>query len=172
MLGQLTSKQCYYRSGGCTINYSRNWRYDAIGAAAYTSEGVVTRGYSAIWCAPVGSCYTYTFSTWPWSFPRWQIVGARFPWTTGSVTVTAVGSGRHKTIHYAKGYDNRTPTSGMGTIQLVTPVLTRWKIPLCSPCDYETGGIGILRLKFVPEPRGWLMLVAGVSCLGVFHRWR
>jgi hypothetical protein len=37
---------------------------------------------------------------------------------------------------------------------------------------FETGGIAILRIKFAPEPRAWLMLVAGVSCLGVFYRWR
>jgi hypothetical protein len=167
MLGQITDKQCYYRAGGCSINYPRNWRYDAIGAAAYTSGGVVTRGYAAIWCAPIGTCYT--ISTWPGSFPRLQIVGARFPWTTGSVTVTAVGRGPHKTVHYAKGYDNRTPTSGKGTIQLVSPVLTRWLQPAV---NFETGGITILRLKFAPEPRAWLMLVAGVSGLGVLRRWR
>jgi hypothetical protein len=33
-------------------------------------------------------------------------------------------------------------------------------------------GIGILRLKFIPEPQGWVMLVAGVSLLGVAYRMR
>ncbi len=94
-----------------------------------------------------------------------------FWWTTGSVTVTAVGRGPHKTVHYAKGYDNRTPTSGKGTIQLVSPVLTRW-LPTLQAYDYETGGIAIPRLKFVPEPQMWAMLVAGVSLLGVGCRIR
>jgi hypothetical protein len=97
------------------------------------------------------------------------VEGSRFPWTTGSVTVTAVGRGPHKTVHYAKGYDNRTPTSGKGTIQLVSPVLTRWLQPAV---NFETGGIAILRIKFVPEPHTWVMLVVGASllCVGVRMR--
>jgi hypothetical protein len=162
MLGQLTSKSCYYRAGGCSIS-SLNWRYDAIGAAAYTSNGVVTQGYLAYneprYCLHIypPTCYGGT------------VEGSRFPWTTGSVTVTAKGRGPHKTVHYAKGYDNRTPTSGYGTIQLVSPTLTRWLQPCCK---FETGGIGILRIKFVPEPRVWAMLIAGCSLLGVLYRWR
>jgi hypothetical protein len=96
--------------------------------------------------------------------------GSRFPWTTGSVTVTAVGRGPHKTIHYAHGYDNRNTSTpyGAGTIQLVSPVLTRW----FSWVDYETGGIAVLRIKVLPEPQTWAMLVAGVSLLGVGARLR
>ena len=65
--------------------------------------------------------------------------GSRFPWTTGSVTVTATARGPHKTVHYARGYDNRNTTTptGKGTIQLLTPVLTRW---LQSALNYETTG--------------------------------
>jgi hypothetical protein len=33
------------------------------------------------------------------------------------------------------------------------------------------GTIGILRIKFVPEPSGWVMLVAGVGFLMVLY-WR
>jgi hypothetical protein len=51
----------------------------------------------------------------------------------------------------------------------VTPVLTRWYQPAA---NYETAGIGILRIKFVPEPQTWAMLVAGISLLGVAHRMR
>jgi len=97
------------------------------------------------------------------------VEGERFPWTTGSVTVLATGRGPHKTVHYAHGYDNRTPTSGKGTIQLVTPMLTRW---LQGCCKNETGGIGVLRIKFIPEPQSWMMLVAGASLLGVGARMR
>ena len=172
MLGQLTSKVCYYRNNGCSLS-SPNWRYEAIGAAAYTSGGVVTRGYPAVWCdgweSPAHGCYHYYAGT-GWPYPSGsRLIGYRFPWTTGSVTVTAIGRGPHKTVHYAKGYDNRTATSGKGTIQLVTPLLTRWIQPCC---NFETGGIGILRITFAPEPRAWLMLIAGVSCLGLLHRWR
>jgi hypothetical protein len=101
-----------------------------------------------------------------------NVEGSRFPWTTGSVTVTAVRRGLHKTVEYAQGYDNRTTTSmgdQKGTIQLVSPVLTRWLQPAM---NFETGGIAILRIKFVPEPQMWAMLVAGVALLGVGYRMR
>jgi hypothetical protein len=168
MLGRLTTKQCYYRNGDCSLG-SADWRYEAIGAAAYTSGGVVTRGYLATWCSdtwlgPFGQCGTVENSIF-----TLLVSGSRFPWTTGSVTVTAVGPGPHKTVHYAKGYDNRTPTSGKGTIQLVSPTLTRWLQPAV---NFETGGIGILRIKFIPEPQTWTMLVAGVALLGVGYRMR
>jgi len=162
MLGALTTKVCYYRAGGCSL-MSSNWYYDAIGAAAYTSNGVVTKGYQAgdPPCGYLDSCIP--------TIPHTRIFGSRFPWTTGSVTVTAVGRGPHKTVHYAKGYDNRTPTSGRGTVQLVSPTLTHWFQPAVK---FETGGIAILKLKFVPEPRAWWMLAAGISCLAVSFRWR
>jgi hypothetical protein len=87
------------------------------------------------------------------------------------VTVTAIGNGPHKTVHYAQGFDNRNTATpdGMGTIQLVTPVLTRWTQPAL---NITTGGIGILRIKFLPEPQAWVMLVAGFSFLGVVKRLR
>jgi hypothetical protein len=168
MLGQLTTKNCYYRAGGCSLTY-QNWRYDAIGAAAYTSGGMVTRGYSVALCRTWGG----EWGDCPFNCgggctsPRME--GSRFPWTTGSVTVTAVGRGPHDTVHYAMGYDNRTPTSGKGTIQLVSPTMTRWLLPGAS---WETAGIAILRIRFVPEPRAWLLLAAGVSALAVAYRWR
>ena len=170
MLGQLTSKACYWLvAGGGTCSLGTwNWRYDAIGATAYTSNGVVTRGYLATWYSCDGAGY-FTCWVYPGYGPQLSVSGSRFPWTTGSVTVTAAGRGPHKTVHYAKGYDNRTPTSGKGTIQLVTPVLTRWNDPYVK---FETGGIGILRIAFVPEPRVWVVLVAGGSLLGVFYRRR
>jgi hypothetical protein len=81
--------------------------------------------------------YCTPFSTRPSCTNYLTVSGSRFPWTTGSVTVTAIGRGPHKTVHYAKGYDNRTPTSGKGTIQMVSPVLTRWLQPAV---NFETGG--------------------------------
>jgi hypothetical protein len=47
--------------------------------------------------------------------------------------------------------------------------MTRWLLPGAS---WETAGIGILRIQFAPEPRAWLMLVAGMSALAAAYRWR
>jgi len=162
MLGALTGKVCFYYVGGCSLGSQVNWRYDAVGASASTAGGVVTKGY-------IATSVAYYYQTAQMTVISVDVVGARFPWTTGSVTVTAVGRGPHKTIHYAHGYDNRKTTTpnGIGTIQLVTPVLTQWLQP---SYNSETGGIGILKIKFVPEPRTWAMLVAGVSLLAVGYR--
>ena len=97
-----------------------------------------------------------------------SVARVRFRAGTGTVTVKATGRGPHKTVHYTHGYDNRN-TTGKGTIQLVTPVLTRWLQPCCK---WETGGVGILQIKFVPEPQTWAILVAGISLLGVGYRMR
>jgi hypothetical protein len=65
------------------------------------------------------------------------------------------------------GYDNRSPNGG-GTIQLVTPHLTSWgALPAL-----QMGAIGVLRLKFVPEPSGLLLLLSGAAMLGVLYRRR
>jgi len=161
MLGSLTSKVCYFRAGGCSLG-AANWQYDPIGASARTSGGVVTGAYQAL-----DSEFLFNSALGQWSTV--MIIGSRFPWTTGSVTVTAVGRGPHETVHYAKGYDNRTPTSGRGTIQLVSPTLTHWLQP---SAKFETGGIAILRLQFAPEPSAGLMLVAGVGVLAAGYRLR
>jgi len=164
MLGALTTKVCYYRNGGCSLG-NNNWRYDAIGTSASTSNGVVTKGYIATYKA-------YYYHTALMQTSTVNAEGSRFPWTTGSVTVTATGRGPHRTVHYQQGFDNRTTSTGggaKGTIQMVTPVLTRWLQPAV---NFETGGIGILRIKFVPEPQTWAMLIAGVSLLGVGYRMR
>ena len=173
MLGALTTKVCYFRVGGCSLR-EFNWHYDAVGAAAYTVSGVVTRGYQVI--GGGASCVTHYYYALGLQYPI-CVVGSRFPWTTGSVTVKATGRGPRKTVHYAQGYDNRSTTTmdGVtnvkGTIQLVTPILTKWLVSAVG-FDFETGGIGILRIKFVPEPQMWAMLAAGVSLLGVGYRIR
>jgi hypothetical protein len=160
MLGAYTTKVCYYRNGGCSLG-ENDWRYDAIGTSAPTVNGVVTNGLSVTFKA-----YYYHTALHVWS--TIDVEGSRFPWTTGSVTLTATGRGPHKTVHYTQGFDNRT-ASGKGTIQMVTPVLTRWLQPAA---NFETGGVGILRINFVPEPQTWMMLFAGVSLLGVGYRMR
>ena len=48
-------------------------------------------------------------------------------------------------------------------------MLTRWLQPALK---FETGGVGFLRIKFVPEPQTWAVLVAGVALLGVGTRMR
>jgi hypothetical protein len=165
LLGALTTKVCYWLQaggGGCSLGEA-DWRYDAIGATAMTNLGVVTGGY-------IATSYTIYYNTANGQTSPLSVSGARFPWTTGSVTVTAVGRGPHKTVHYAHGYDNRNTTTslGKGTIQLVSPVLTRW----FGYANFETGGIGVLRIKFIPEPQTWAMLVAGVSLLALSTRMR
>ena len=166
MLGALTTKVCYWLragGGGCSLGVD-DWRYDAIGATAPTMAGVVTMGNTAY------TNYTRYYNTAQGAYSALTVIGVRFPWTTGALTVTAVGRGPHKTVHYANGYDNRNTTTGLGkgTVQLVTPILTRW----FGYADYETAGIGVLRIKFIPEPQTWVMLVAGVSLLGVATRLR
>jgi hypothetical protein len=165
MLGAMTTKVCYWLAaggGGCSLGV-HNWRYEEIGAWAPTMGGVVTDG----------AMYTHQeryYNTRMGSYSAITADGSRFPWTTGSVTVTAIRRGPHKTVHYAHGYDNRnTMTSpGLGTIQLVSPVLTTW----LGFATYETGGIAVLRIKFLPEPQTWAMLVAGASLLAVGTRMR
>jgi hypothetical protein len=62
---------------------------------------------------------------------------------------------------------------GQGTIQLVAPQLVKWEFPdRDAPWDRHTGAIGILRVKFVPEPSGFLLVVAGVGLLIVLCRRR
>jgi hypothetical protein len=159
LLGQLTTKVCYFRNGGCSFG-GNNWRYDAVGNAADTSKGVVTAGYVALNTA----MYYHTVLMQPSTV---IVRGYRFPWTTGSVTVSGL-DWPHVTLQKRHGYDKRTAL-GKGTIQLVTPVLTRWT-QAC--CDQFTGGVGILRLRFVPEPSKWMQLLAGLSLLGILYRVR
>jgi hypothetical protein len=135
------------------------WNLQYIGAGAANAMGKVTglkyttminRAYQGY--VPLGfSARTATISV--------------FPWTTGMVEVTATG-GPQSTMLARSGYDNRTP-AGAGSIQLVSPALTRWK-NLYS--DYYTGSIATLKLRLVPEPNAWLMLVSGIGTLAFLYR--
>jgi hypothetical protein len=92
------------------------------------------------------------------------IITLGLPWTTGVVSITAT-AGPFPTLFRRTGYDHRT-SKGLGTIQLVAPQLVRWEFPdRDAPWGRHTGAIGILRIKFVPEPRQSLMLVAGAGML-------
>ncbi len=88
-----------------------------------------------------------------------------FPWTTGQVAVVAAGGFGFPTALVRSGYDNRTAEGG-GTIQMVAPRLTHWA------GGAHWGEVAVLNVKFVPEPKGWLMLVAGLGLLGAMHRAR
>ena len=89
-----------------------------------------------------------------------------FPWTTGQVSVEAAGGYGFPTALVRSGYDNRTTGQGFGTIQLVAPRLTHWA------GGAHWGDVAILKVQFIPEPKGWLMLVAGLGFLGAVHRAR
>src|SRR5262245_2771055 len=108
LLGQLTTKICYFRNGGCSLG-GNNGRYDAVGAAADTSMGVVTGGHVALYTA----MYYHTVLM---QVTTVMVRGYRFPWTTGAVTVSGLDA-PHVTIERRKGYDKRT-AFGKGTIQL------------------------------------------------------
>ena len=94
-----------------------------------------------------------------------------WPWTTGKVRVLANGDFLgcpdrcFPEILSRTGYDNRTSQGG-GTIQLVTPHLIQWQGAL------KLGAIGVLRLKFVPEPSSGLVLLAGSGLLSALYRRR
>jgi hypothetical protein len=87
-------------------------------------------------------------------------------WTTGTVTVTAT-RGPFLSHQQRRGYDYRT-SKGLGTIQLVSRLLTHW----FGLTDKETTAVGIMKLTFTPEPSRWMMLFAGASMLGLLYRSR
>ena len=159
LLGKLTTKVCYFRNGGCSLG-GNNWRYEAVGTSGIKAGGVLTDPYTVMYEAIYYHTALMQQST-------VMVIGSRFPWTTGSVTVTATGRGPHNTIERRKGADNRV--DGVGTVQLVTPIITRWLQPAA---NFETGGIGILRLSFAPEPGRWVAMVAGLSLVGVLFGFR
>jgi hypothetical protein len=142
------------------------WNLQYMGAGAATSNGVVTGGLKY---------YTSTTRLYqvPGKTPGAGLFGTTvrsatisvFPWTTGTVEVTATG-GIRTTMLKRAGYDNRTP-AGAGTIQMVSPALARWKNTFG---DYYTGKIATIKLVFIPEPKAWMMLTAGASALALLYR--
>jgi hypothetical protein len=94
-----------------------------------------------------------------------------FPWTTGMVTITAT-DGFFPTLFMRTGFDNRT-SMGQGTVQLVAPQIVKWNFPEReAPWDRHTGAIGILRVKFVPEPSALTALGSGIAMLALLYRRR
>jgi hypothetical protein len=158
LLGEYRTNRGLYtvsKSAGATP-----WNLQYIGAGASTAAGDVTAGltHTAMISRKWLNRGSFGYS------PRTATISA-FSWTTGVVEVTASG-GPQPTVLKRTGYDNRTP-GGVGNIQMVTPALTRWKHPFS---DYYTGLIATMKLTFVPEPDGWLMLVSGIGTLAILYR--
>ena len=95
------------------------------------------------------------------------ITASAMPWTSGLAKARAT-RGPFFTVFERGGYDKRTP-AGAGNLQLVSPMLTHWRTP-AGDVDYETASIGKLTLSFTPEPTSAMLLVAGVSVLGLVYR--
>jgi hypothetical protein len=135
-----------------------------VGTAS-TSFGVIGGGCAGATCpAVIGTSTTgqLLYKTGMGNATTAAIATWGFPWTTGTVSVTAP-AGPFPTLFKRKGYDDRTP-NGVGTIQLVAPQLAEWTFPdRDAPWDRHTGAIAILRIKFIPEPSQLLMLAAGAA---------
>jgi len=138
-----------------------------------TSGGGRWKGNFPTWgAAVIGAKYGSTimisgvvsFTPLSLTYPSVAVVTG-FPWTTGQVSVEAAGGSGFPTALVRTGYDNRTD-QGNGTIQMVAPRLTHWA------GGGHWGDVAILNVKFVPEPKAWLMLVAGLGFLGAMHRAR
>jgi hypothetical protein len=144
--------------GTRTATTAMNGRWKGI----FPTWGVTVIGASYAKTAMISGVISFT----PLSFtiPSVAVVTG-FPWTTGQVSVKASGGYGFPTALVRSGYDNRTD-QGLGTIQLVTPRLTHWA------GGAHWGDVAILKVEFVPEPKGWLMLVAGLGFLGAVHRAR
>lgn len=108
----------------------------------------------------------------PWYYSRNRggsyftspVYNTGFPWTTGMAT--ASNTAVFVTFLQATGYDNRT-AMGLGTIQLVTPMLTHY---FGIGEFFNESSIAILNLKFVPEPSAVLMFAVGTGVLALLYR--
>ena len=145
----------------------KNKLYAGAIPSAFLSSFGVLGSECTITCYATGAqskFQTYQYQTAMGKATTAYITTLGLPWTTGAVSITAT-AGPFPTLFRRTGYDHRT-SMGLGTIQLVAPQLVRWEFPDRSgPWDRHTGAIGILRIKFVPEPSGWVVLVAGMGLL-------
>ncbi len=167
LLGQYRTKRGIISTiDGTNSAGSTQWNLQYMGAGAVTAKGVVTAGLkyqtmtNRLYQIPGKTPGAGTFG----STPRTGTLSV-FPWTTGMAEVTATG-GLQTTVLKRTGYDNRT-SMGAGTIQMVSPALARWKNPYG---DYYTANIATMKLVFIPEPKAWMMLVAGIFSLAILYR--
>ncbi len=165
LLGSYGSNVGYFNATlGVTSVFYYNWLFNYLGADGQATDmGVVTRGH-----LQKTTAYGYTVASGGREYTSYLEVEA-FKWTTGSVTVTALG-GTFPTILRRKGYDHRT-AMGSGVVQLVSPMLSRWT-GAENRSRSSTAGIGILKISFAPEPASLLMLGAGAMVLGLLSQLR
>ena len=174
LLGSYSTKVRFCYQGACGLGY-RPWLYELIGAAGYKNPAPTTMNTFG----NTGSVVTKSFTTTKTFMyggtdylgtPTFTIVAQRWPWTTGTVTVQATGRGPHDTFARRVGFDNRT-TMGVGTVQLVSPVITQW-IGATPAAMLETGGVAVMQIRFVPEPGVAVSLIWGMSLLMALKRYR
>jgi hypothetical protein len=166
LLGSYTTKVCYFYAGGCGLGYG-TWAYESIGAPGNKDS----KAGSPVVTASSTTNFSFTYyNTALGTIAKYDIVAQRFPWTTGTVTVNATLRGEHKTFEQRKGFDNRV--GGVGTVQLVSPILTQWLAQAAAAPQFETGGIAIMQIKFLPEPGVMLGLACGLSLLVGLSRFR
>ncbi|MCH7869137.1 MAG: hypothetical protein IH881_15690 [Myxococcales bacterium] len=170
LLGSYSTKVCYFYGGGCALGYG-TWQYELIGAAG--KKNVADKNHpkaSSVVDRPFTTTKTFMyFNTATGSNPKYTNVAERWPWTTGTVTVKATGRGQHDTFVRREGFDNRDP-AGVGTLQLVSPVVTQWLGGTPASMS-ETGGVAIMQIRFVPEPGVFASLICGIALLMVLKRY-
>jgi hypothetical protein len=164
MLGSFFSNEgFYYKAHLSVAKYS--WLFQYNGAGAVTSGLTSMGGRGAVSQPGFTSTPNVIFTTLSGAVNISNAIGLVFSWTTGTVSVTAI-HGPFPTVLARNGFDNRN-ASGVGEIQLVTPMLTRW---VWLAGNFETASIGHLNLSLTPEPHEWMMLGAGLSMLGLLYR--
>jgi hypothetical protein len=160
LLGSYGDNEGYLYNDVTTTVVYLNWLFDYLGHGGQPTDGdVVTAGY-------IKNYLNHFYTRASGSRGTSTVYAEVFKWTTGSVTVTALG-GTFPTILRRKGYDNRT-AMGSGAVQLVSPMLTHW----VGAGESSTAAIGILKVTFAPEPSGLMMLAAGASMLGLLSHIR
>jgi hypothetical protein len=164
MLGSFFSNEGFYYNAHLSVG-KYSWLFQYNGAGAVTSGSTSMGGRGAVTQPGFTTEPNTIYTTLSGAVYPSNVFGVVFSWTTGTVSVTAI-HGPFPTVLARNGFDNRN-ASGVGEIQLVTPMVTRW---VWLAGNYETASIGHLRLNLTPEPQEWMMLGAGLSMLGLLYR--
>ena len=170
LLGSYTTKVCVFYQGACGEFGYGAWLYELIGAAGYKNPAPTSMNTFGNTGSVVTQSFTSTKTLGATSLAAYTVVAQRWPWTTGTVTVQATGRGPQDTFVRREGFDNRT-TMGVGTVQLVSPIITQW-LGLTPVSHFETGGVAVMQIRFVPEPGVAVSLICGMSLLMVLKRYR
>jgi hypothetical protein len=165
LLGTVYTNEGFGRSSYDSYISENTWLFDYVGAGAYASGGAIT--------APAfGQDYNHYIGRYAGFTGTHTVQAFALSWTTGTATVSGSGSfSPFITVMARAGFDHRT-AHGYGEIQMVSPMLTRWIYDFRRnrKLVYHTGAIGILKLRFTPEPQLWMLLGAGLSLLGLLYR--